>query len=94
MKYTVILSEEAKADYDEIFDYIKGYDLTIATNYTDDLLQRINMLSDMPFLGKETADNHFRRIVKKTYVVYYEVNEGLQTVTILYIRHGARKPLK
>lgn len=90
MRYTITLSDEAQEDYDNIFERIKEYDEQTAESFTADLLKRIGLLADTPLIGKETSDEKSRRIVKKPYLIYYEVDQAEREITVLYIKHEAQ----
>jgi plasmid stabilization system protein ParE len=97
MKFdTLIYSDEAEENYDNIFDYIAQDNPTKAVEFTDELKKRVNKLKDFPTLGKErpqnrTPNKNKRRLIFKDYKIYYTIDNENKRINIDFIRHGAMK---
>jgi len=90
----ITISAQAWSDYDQIFDLIAQDDLQTAVNFTAKILERINTLHHAPFVGEEDKLNDCRRLVETPYLIYYDMHEQEQSIDVLHIRHGARKPFR
>lgn len=102
MAYKVSLQERAKADIQNIYQYIEAYSYILAKKWFVDIKDKISSLSTMPYrysiipevnlLGDEL---HQLVCGKRTacYRIIYRVIEQDKEVRILTVRHAARKPL-
>lgn len=87
----VVWRIEALNDLDDIADYIDRFDPTAADGVKAKLRRCGNSLSDFPERGRLTDHGRRQMATVPPYVLTYEVEAD--TVTILSIRHGARRPL-
>ena len=92
--YQIRLSPLAQTDYDTIFEYIADFDVTVAEDFMNSIMEKIETLEHSPLVGKVDVANNCRRLVKRPYLIYYRVLESSKTVEIIHIRHGARKTLR
>lgn len=86
----VIISPEAEADLLEIWDYIAQSNEVAADRLLDSIDQKLTLLSDSPYVGKERDDLsiELRSFPIKNYVIFYRpVDGGIEVVRVL---HGAR----
>ncbi len=85
--YAVSWSLEARSDLADIHVFIA---LGAADRFIEDLTAAVNSLETFPNRGRPAADGS-RELVFGAYLVLYLVED--RTVSILRIRHGARRPL-
>ncbi|MCL2061852.1 MAG: type II toxin-antitoxin system RelE/ParE family toxin [Firmicutes bacterium] len=88
--YVIYYHEQAQKDLLDLTAYIALDDKDTAINFRTEIENVISTLSTFPNIGKEVSTKECRRIIKKPYIIYYEVNELTQEIAILYILHGAR----
>ena len=84
------LTEQARADLDEIWLYIAEDNIPAADRFFDTLHERFVLLAGQPFLGRarpELAPN-LRSLPVGNYVMLYRpIDDGIEVVRVL---HGAR----
>ncbi len=87
----IILSQEAKQDLTEIFDYILEDNPLAAKKILDTINQEIIHLSEHPHLGRAGRVPRTRELVlaNAPFVVPYQVKDS--TLEILRVYHSARK---
>jgi plasmid stabilization system protein ParE len=83
----VVIAAAAKADLVEIGEYIHSHNPVRAVTFVDELLDRCDVLADMPGLF------HWFRVMRNTesgrdYLIFYRAFEDL--VEVIHILHGAR----
>jgi toxin ParE1/3/4 len=89
--FKLIISPEAKADLDEIWDYIAEDNPEAAGRFLSLLLAECRLLTDSPYIGKERGDlgrEGVRSLPFKNYIVLYQIEKD--TVDILHIFHAKR----
>ena len=102
MAYQVVLAETAKADANQIYDWIVWKASVRGPKWFEELIDCLYSLEQFPYrcpLAREAAES--RRAIpcllfgsrKNVYRILYEVEEARQTVWILHIRHGALRDL-
>ncbi len=90
---TYLLSSQAKADLDDISDYIanrSGSD-DIADRFLDLLRDRFELISNSPYIGRRRDDDlrpGGRSFPLSEYIIFYRVEDDF--VRILRIVHGNR----
>ena len=87
----VFITASARADLDEIFDYIAVDNPSRALTFTDKLVDRCHELGDFPKaypLVPRYEDHGFRRRVCGNYLIFYRLQPG--RVEVLRVIHGAR----
>jgi toxin ParE1/3/4 len=86
-----ILTEQAAADIDEIWEYIAESNIDAADRSIERLLEAMQKLADRPGMGRtrsELADSRHRFWVENPYLIVYRVDtDPLQIIRVL---HGAR----
>jgi plasmid stabilization system protein ParE len=94
--YRVILSPEAAADLQSLYDYISLDSPQNAARMVGRLLDAIGSLETFPH--RNVARHQSRKIRHpvhslpvKPYVIYFRVLDDRQAVIILSVRHGARR---
>jgi plasmid stabilization system protein ParE len=102
MAYRILIQRRAERDIEEAFLYIEERQPAEANRWYKRLRTRIESLSAKPLrcgsapeallLGVEIRQLVIGKRSGK-YRVIFAVDEGSQTVDVLTVRHGARKPL-
>jgi toxin ParE1/3/4 len=90
----VVFSRLALAELDAILAYLKARSPKGAENVETRLKRVIQLIAEQPHASQGLASRRSVRrapLVNYPYVIYYKVAET--EVTILRIRHGARRPL-
>lgn len=86
-----VLTEQADADINEMWEYIAENNIDTADKIRDELYTAMQKLADMPGMGHtrlDLADEHHRFWVTSPYVIVYRGDtEPLQIIRVL---HGAR----
>jgi toxin ParE1/3/4 len=99
MPYRVDLTERASRDLDHIYGAIHADSSERAVIWFNGLEKRINDLERFPEQGPVTRERKSLRQVlygKKPHIyrIIYSVDHKARIVTVLHIRHGARKAFK
>lgn len=86
-----LLTEQAAADLDEIWEYIAQSNLDAAERVIEQLSGAMQKLADRPGMGRtrpELADSRHRFWVENPYLIVYRADtKPLQIIRVL---HGAR----
>lgn len=96
MVYAVNLTVRAQRDLARLYDYINGADSRAARKWYLGLRREILSLDTVPFRCAMTPENkNLRHLLyghgRNVYRVIYRVTGS--EVTVLHIRHGARKKM-
>ena len=85
-------TRRARADLEEIFDYLDAKAPAAALSVKSTIERRIAQLAIFPLMAPETDVRgvHELTIIRYPYKVYYEISAG--EVWILHIRDGRRRP--
>lgn len=91
MNYTVLFSTDALSDYSDASDWYEMQSKGLEKKFESEMLNRIKFIS----LHPEASPYKFKhlrgtRLKKFPYYIYFELNETLQTATILAILHESR----
>ncbi len=93
MRYTVVMSADAKADLHEIYRYI-AFSLLVpetALNLISRLEKSILSLCEMPEryrIYDESKWGHLRAMVMENYMIFYTVDRGKQVANIARVLYG------
>ena len=89
----VLWLDRAKADLEEVFDFMFEDDPGAAWRVYDAVRDRVGLLADQPSLGRPGRVAGTRELVLAgtPYVVAYRVDSRTDTVVILRVLHGARR---
>jgi addiction module RelE/StbE family toxin len=91
MSYRVTYSDDARLDVKEIVAYLAQFYANTARNFKAKLVERVNALKDMPLSCPVYVEApFFRRMVLGDYLLFYDVDEKKNLVTIHRIFHHAR----
>jgi toxin ParE1/3/4 len=86
-----LLSNDADADLDEIFDYTEAeHGFNQAVKYLSDLDNLFEQLVKTPNLGKERKEikKGIYSIVEQEHIIFYEIRE--EYILIARVLHGSR----
>ena len=89
----VIISDEAKNNIKEIFDYISLDSLRYAKETTQNIRLYIRKLKESPYIGKyvlELKNKQYRELIYKNYKIVYSISKSKNEIYILFIVHRAR----
>ena len=94
MDYKIVLSGLFLSDLQEIVDYLnETAGAAIASRIGNELLDRALEAGESPFLGTPVKLRPgVRKVMKYSYLIYYDVHETSKTVEMLRVWHGARDP--
>jgi plasmid stabilization system protein ParE len=95
-EYSVILSESAEEDLDDIVEYLSNFSPTIARRYYDDIMTTSLSLSFMPqrcsFVRDERLRNKgYRYVFIRNYTVFFVIDEQNCIVDIRAIMYSRRE---
>ena len=91
MKYKMVFLPEARADSEEIRQYLSRFHESTVRDFFALLKKRINALKSNPFIAQQYVERpSYRRLVVKDYLVFYKVNEGEKLIEVHRILHGSR----
>ena len=94
MDYQVILSDFFVSDLKEIVDYLTiraGEE--IASRIGNELLDRALETGRNPFVGQPIRQRPgARKVLRHSYLIYYDVDETRHIIEVLRVWHGARDP--
>lgn len=92
-KYRIKILQIARDDIEDIFLYILADHARAALAVTEKILDKIDTLAELPFIGKivpekDLANQEFRMLTIDSYIVFYKVigNE----VVVYRVLHGMR----
>lgn len=89
---TIVLTESAYTDLEDIETYISQDSQSIAHNFIDKIFYKIGQLYDYPTSGKpvsEIKDRSIRELLINKYRIVYQIDSET-SITVLRIIHGAR----
>jgi plasmid stabilization system protein ParE len=93
--YRLFYSQKALNDLAEIVGHIAEDDGQAASRFASSLLDHIDLLTRFPRMGAVIRKRRrVRKLLHSPVLVYYLVHEDMQTIEVLHLRHGARKPPK
>ena len=102
MAYRVVLADAAKADANQIYDWVVEKAPLAGPEWFEELIDCLYSLAELPNrcpLAREAAEAarvirclHFGKR-QHVYRILYEVDTSCETVWILHIRHGALQDL-
>ena len=92
-RYKITILQIAREDIGEIFFYIAGDSPKSALAMTDKITDKIDMLAELPFIGKivpenELAKQEYRMLIIDSYIAFYKVIDD--EVVVYRVLHGMR----
>ena len=93
MDFTIIWSDAAIRDLEEIWACIAQHSPQAAARIGREILAHVRVLANFPYIGPaypRGSRGTLREIVVRPYRVFYDVSEDSESVEILHIWHGAR----
>jgi plasmid stabilization system protein ParE len=94
-----IIQPKALADLEPVHTFISSYSKPDADAAVNQLLGSVRSLKRLPIkyrpvqIRPKAAETVYGMVVPP-YLIYYRVDESMAVVTVLTIRHSARRPLK
>jgi len=93
--YRLLYTQKALNDLAELIGHIAEDDGQAASLCGNSLLDHIDLLTRFPRMGAVIRKRRkVRKLLHSPVLVYYLVHEDMQTIEVLHLRHGARKPPK
>ncbi len=94
MDYKVILSDLFISDLKEIVDYLTSRaGMEVAFRVGNELLDCALETGRNPLIGQPVRQRPgARKVLRYSFLIYYDVDEARRTVEILRAWHGARDP--
>ncbi len=90
MNYSIVFSEDADLELEDIIDYISQDNENNALKFSARMVSNIEeKLSFMPMMYREYKET-MRIFPYGNYIIFYEINEKKKQVEILHIIHWAR----
>ncbi len=92
-KYKIAILQIAREDIGEIFFYIAADSPKSALEMTDKITDKIDMLAELPIIGKIVPDNElakqdYRMLIIDNYIAFYKVIDD--EVVVYRVLHGMR----
>jgi toxin ParE1/3/4 len=89
----IVYTPKAQADLDGIVDYYKLLNPDALANIHVEIMGAIALIAQFPRAGRQQKPKKVRKVVvrKYKYLIYYTWDEDERRISILTIRHGARR---
>ena len=89
-RFELVISDEAAADLQDIWDFIAEHSLQNADNFIDRIYERCNAFTRMPEMGRPRDEllPGLRSFPVKRYVIFYRIKED--TIEIVRVVSGQR----
>ncbi|MBS1594755.1 MAG: type II toxin-antitoxin system RelE/ParE family toxin [Bacteroidetes bacterium] len=87
----IVWSNVAKLDLQDIYDYISEDSEIYALRLVDKIIERVEILKQMPKAGKKVAEfdnENLRELIEVNYRIIYQITN--ENIEIARIYHGAR----
>ena len=100
MNYTIIWSNFAEYQLDEIFNYhTKKVNTKVAQSIMFKIRDNVEMLIKNPLIGDkeellEGRKQNYRRLIVTNYKIIYALNEEIETIKIVDIFDTRQNPIK
>jgi toxin ParE1/3/4 len=94
MAFQIVWTEPAVADLEDIIRYVADQDAVAAEKLRQLLISSVEVLTLFPLIGpvfEKDRTGQTREIVCRGYRIFYQVNEPVERVEILTVRHGRRQ---
>lgn len=97
LHYQVVITSEVHRELDEIHAYVRQSSPQNAESLIDYLWACLARLKFMPgrcplASTKRFRGRRYRKLVARPYLIYFRIDDATQTVYVLSVRHGARRP--
>ena len=96
-RYNYVLTESAKADVDEAFDYIANelVNPDAASAFADELEEKLEEICKAPKTGRPVHNPYLkrddvRRVLVKNYIAYYLIDEEEENIVVLRVVYSRR----
>ena len=92
MGWKIIFAPQALEELEQIVRFIAQDDPTAAVRFGDYLVDRAELLANFPELGAPYRKRaNVRRLLCKSYYIYYRVRRKEQVIEIMDYWHSARR---
>jgi len=92
MGWKIIFAPQALEELESIVRFIAQDDPTAAVRFGDYLVDRAELLANFPELGTPYRKRaNVRRLLCKSYYIYYRVRQKEQVIEIMDYWHSARR---
>lgn len=97
MRYTVVITDQAERDVDDIASFIGAREKKKAARWFEQLLEAMASLEDMPRRCKAAPESdcfeiELRQLNYGKYRILFTIEAN--QVRVLHVRHSARRPVK
>jgi plasmid stabilization system protein ParE len=96
--YAIIIEQDAARDIDQARDWIRrNRGAALAAQLDDELARGLRLIEAFPLMYaviEGSDDVHRLRLKRSRYHVFYRVFPEAQRISVLHVRHEARRPLK
>jgi toxin ParE1/3/4 len=94
--YRIIITIRAAVELEEIHQYISRNSPENASRVATKIIAAIDSLNQLPHRypvhqGRRQPSQTVRRMPVRPYLIYYRIDDRRMAVTIISVRHGARK---
>jgi plasmid stabilization system protein ParE len=88
----VAVRDSAIRDLEDIFNWISKDNPSAAIALVERIRLRINRLGHpgLSHIGRPGLVEGTRELIEAPYIIVYEVDDGVEEVTVLAVMHGAR----
>ena len=91
MNFRIVFQTKAEQDLDGIEEYLSQFYPSTVTNFFIKLKEKVLRLKEQPYLYPVYEDDsYFRKMTVGDYLLFYNVNEKLELVTVHRIFHSSR----
>lgn len=74
----------------ELLDDIAPINPKAASEYVDEINERVSKLQDFPFVGRKYNES-FRMLIVRKYLIFYRVDDSNTKIFITSVIYGGRK---
>ncbi len=97
--YEVNLTNDARVELDAVEHYIAQDSPVAAAKFVSNLIAEIRTLTYLPErhrirIKSKLPAKCVRALIVNPYLIYYRVDDALRVVTVIMVRHGARRQPK
>lgn len=93
MAFKIIISEEAKFDFEQSYLFYKEKaNKKVADNFFKDFKHSLTIISKNPFFRIWLDDFHAKPLRKYPFLLFYTINEPEKTIVIIRIFHTSQNP--
>jgi plasmid stabilization system protein ParE len=92
MAFRIRYHEDALSDLEEVLAWSRERHRDTTEQFANDLLNRLEMLEALPYLGAPIRGNRqLRRLLHAPLYIYYRIDSIRESIEVLHIRHASRR---